>query len=54
MNINEIGNKIANLPEHLIPEVLDYIAFLKIGMKLRKLIRMEIKINLSLTGKVAC
>jgi len=29
MNINEIGNKIANLPEHLIPEVLDYIDFLK-------------------------
>ena len=28
MNVYEIGNKIQRLPEHLIPEVLDYIEFL--------------------------
>ncbi len=35
MNINEIGIRIKKLPEHLIPEVLDYIEFLasKYGSK---------------------
>lgn len=35
MNVNEIGIKIRKLPDHLIPEVLDYIEFLlnKYGSK---------------------
>ncbi len=28
MNVNEIGNQINKLPDHVIPEVLDYIEFL--------------------------
>ena len=28
MNVNEISSKISRLPNHLIPEVLDYIEFL--------------------------
>ncbi len=28
MNINEIENRIKKLPDHLIPEVVDYIEFL--------------------------
>ena len=28
MNANELGIKIQNLPDHLIPEVLDYVDFL--------------------------
>jgi len=34
-NVNEIGTKIKKLPDHLIPEVLDYIEFLlsKYGIK---------------------
>jgi hypothetical protein len=28
MKVNEIGNKIEELPEHLRPQVLDYIEFL--------------------------
>lgn len=35
MNVNEIGIKLRKLPDHLIPEVLDYIEFLlnKYGSK---------------------
>ena len=28
MNVNEISRKISRLPNHLIPEVLDYVEFL--------------------------
>lgn len=35
MSIDEIGNKIEKLPDHLVPEVVDYIEFLlnKYGSK---------------------
>lgn len=35
MNADEIGNKLKNLPDHVIPEALDYIEFLitKYGSK---------------------
>jgi len=54
MSTDEIGSKIEKLPEHLVPEVIDYFEFLlnKYGMK--NLTQAKTKTNSAWTGRAGC